>query len=67
MPGPGRRLPGRSRRTLMKKHETRKLSLNRETVRHLEGADLKDVIGGIVSSDNITCTYSKKCNTVYNC
>jgi hypothetical protein len=45
----------------MKKHDSKKLSLNRETVRHLEGAELRDVIGGIVSSDNAMCSYSKKC------
>jgi hypothetical protein len=48
----------------MKKTESRKLTLARETVRVLDG-DLRDVKGGIVSSDNQECTYSRKCQTLY--
>ena len=44
----------------MKKTESKKLTLARETVRVLNG-DLQDVKGGIVSSDNRQCTYSRNC------
>jgi hypothetical protein len=47
----------------MKKTESRKLTLSRETVRTLDGY-LQDVKGGavaIVSSDNRACTYSRQC------
>jgi hypothetical protein len=48
----------------MKKTESRKLTLSRETVRTLDGY-LQDVKGGeavgIVSSDNRDCTYSRNC------
>jgi hypothetical protein len=48
----------------MKKTESRKLTLSRETVRTLDGY-LRDVKGGavvgIVSSDNRACTYSRNC------
>jgi hypothetical protein len=44
----------------MKKTESRKLMLSRETVRTLDGY-LQDVKGGIVSSDNRACTYSRQC------
>jgi hypothetical protein len=50
----------------MKKTESRKLKLSRETVRTLDGY-LQGVKGGvasdvgIVSSDNRDCTYSRKC------
>jgi hypothetical protein len=44
----------------MRKTETKKLTLARETVRVLDG-DLRNVKGGIVSSDNKQCTYSFKC------
>jgi hypothetical protein len=46
----------------MKKPTTTKLSLSRETVATLEARDLEQVMGGgggIVSSDNKSCTYSK--------
>lgn len=46
---------------MKKKPESKKLNLNRETVRLLETADLTEVAGGIVSSDNQFCTYSRKC------
>jgi hypothetical protein len=52
---------------LMKKQETKKLTLSRETVRNLEGVALANVKGGlaqiapIVSSDNRDCTYSRTC------
>lgn len=44
----------------MKKTTTKKLSLSRETVAHLEGRDLSQVEGGsgIISSDNKECTYT---------
>ena len=44
----------------MKKTTTRKLSLSRETVAHLETLELKGAAGGsgIISSDNKTCTYT---------
>jgi hypothetical protein len=48
----------------MKKTEPRKLTLARETVRVLDG-NLQDVKGGIVSSDDQQCTYSRKCETEY--
>ncbi len=50
----------------MKKTESKKLTLSRETVRTLDGY-LQDVKGGvasgvaIVSSDNRACTYSRQC------
>lgn len=50
----------------MKKSTTKKLSLARETVRNLEATGLEQVAGGIVSSDNKTCTYSKLA-TACNC
>ncbi len=44
----------------MKKPTTKKkLSLSRETVASLEARDLEQVVGGIISSDNKFCTYSK--------
>lgn len=51
----------------MKKHDTRKLTLARETVRALAGGELGKFAGGlaqhvgIVSSDNQDCTYSRAC------
>ena len=50
----------------MKKQESKKLALNRETVRNLEAIELEQVIGGlaqapIISSDNRACTYSRTC------
>jgi hypothetical protein len=51
----------------MKKHDSKKLTLARETVRTLAGGDLGKVLGGlaaevgIVSSDNRDCTYSRAC------
>ena len=47
----------------MKKTQSRKLTLARETVRTLDGG-LENVQGGIVSSDNQACTYSRKCQTL---
>jgi hypothetical protein len=50
----------------MKKTESRKLMLAKETVRNLDGY-LQEVMGGvasavaIVSSDNRACTYSRQC------
>lgn len=43
----------------MKKPTTKKLSLSRETVASLEARDLEQVVGGIISSDNKACTYSR--------
>lgn len=51
----------------MKKHDSKKLTLARETVRTLAGGDLAKIDGGlanvvgIVSSDNQDCTYSRAC------
>ncbi len=54
----------------MKKHESKKLTLARETVRTLAGGELGKVLGGlaapavgIVSSDDRQCTYSRLCQT----
>jgi hypothetical protein len=53
----------------MKKHDTRKLTLARETVRILAGGELGKAAGGlgdvagIVSSDDRACTYSRLCQT----
>jgi hypothetical protein len=48
----------------MKKNESKKLTLSRETVGTLDGY-LQDVKGGaavgIVSSDDRACTYSRNC------
>lgn len=54
----------------MKKHDSKKLTLARETVRTLAGSDLGKIAGGlaavepIVSSDNRECTYSRNCGTL---
>jgi hypothetical protein len=52
----------------MKKQESKKLTLTRETLRTLEGIELGRVAGGLadadagrVSSDNRACTYSRTC------
>ena len=45
----------------MKKIERKKLALSRETLRALEGSELLAARGGIVSSDNPLCSFSKKC------
>ena len=49
----------------MKKQESKKLTLARETVRNLERVELGQVEGGVapgkVSSDNRTCTFSRVC------
>jgi hypothetical protein len=46
--------------TFMKKTTTKKkLSLSRETVASLEARDLEQVAGGIISSDNKSCTFSR--------
>lgn len=53
----------------MKKHDSKKLTLARETVRTLAGGDLGKAAGGlapvagIVSSDDRACTYSRACQT----
>ena len=53
----------------MKKHDSKKLTLARETVRVLAGGELGKVGGGlaqqvgIVSSDDRQCTYSRACQT----
>jgi hypothetical protein len=44
----------------MKKTESKKLTLSRETVGTLDGY-LQNVKGGIVSSDDRACTYSRRC------
>lgn len=55
----------------MKKHDTRKLTLARETVRTLAGGELGKVAGGlgnvapIVSSDDQDCTYSRQCQDIW--
>ncbi len=55
----------------MKKHDTRKLTLARETVRTLAGGELGKIAGGlaqnvgIVSSDNEDCTYSRQCQDTW--
>ena len=45
----------------MKKATTKKLSLSRETVAHLEALGLQRVEGGsgIISSDNKACSYTR--------
>ena len=45
----------------MKKIEQKKLALSRETLRALDGSELQSAQGGIVSSDNQLCSFSKKC------
>ena len=45
----------------MKRIERKKLALSRETLRALDGAELLAAQGGIVSSDNQLCSFSKKC------
>jgi len=51
----------------MKKQESKKLTLTRETLRTLEAIELGGVAGGLVenpgrvSSDNRACTYSRTC------
>ncbi len=48
----------------MKKQETKKLALSRETVRNLEGIALTDVQGGVTTvptSDGRTCLETKTC------
>jgi hypothetical protein len=53
----------------MRKHDSKKLTLARETVRTLAGGELGKVAGGllqqvgIVSSDDRECTYSRACQT----
>jgi hypothetical protein len=52
----------------MKRQETKKLALTRETLRILETVELEGVAGGEVvgrvSSDNRACTYSRECDTL---
>jgi hypothetical protein len=47
------------------KKNVKKLTLARETVRNLDMSErnLKGVEGGIISSDNLQCTYSQRCAT----
>jgi hypothetical protein len=63
IPGPGEGV--RFKEVDMKKQEPKKLTLTRETVRHLEKLELEQVAGGLeagrVSSDNRDCTYSRTC------
>jgi hypothetical protein len=61
-------IPGLPRERLMKKQESKKLTLTRETLRTLEGIALGQVAGGLavenpgkVSSDNRACTFSRTC------
>jgi hypothetical protein len=55
----------------MKKHDSKKLTLARETVRILAGGELGKVAGGlgnvagIVSSDDQDCTYSRLCQDTW--
>jgi len=51
----------------MKKHDTKKLTLARETVRTLVAVDLEKAAGGIVSSDNRACTFTQKCQASSTC
>jgi hypothetical protein len=53
----------------MKRQETKKLTLTRETLRILEAAELGGVAGGEVGrvfSDNRACTYSRACDSLAN-
>jgi hypothetical protein len=51
----------------MKKLTTKKkLSLSRETITNLDTRELEQVVGGIISSDNKFCTFSKRA-TACNC
>jgi hypothetical protein len=46
--------------------DAKKLHLDRDTLRRLDpatAADLRDARGGIVSSDDQECTYSRICPT----
>ena len=48
----------------MKKQETKKLALSRETVRNLEGVALTNVKGGVTTtptSEGRTCPETKTC------
>jgi hypothetical protein len=55
----------------MKEHDTRKLTLARETVRTLAGGEFGKIAGGlanvvgIVSSDDRECTYSRACQDTW--
>jgi len=51
----------------MKKDNTKKLTLARETVRTLVAGDLEKALGGIISSDNRTCTFTQKCQASSTC
>jgi hypothetical protein len=63
----GRRIPGLPRERPMKKQESKKLTLTRETLRTLEGIEPGQIAGGLadnpgkVSSDNRACTFSRTC------
>ena len=67
--GPGEHRPVLSKETGMKRQETKKLTLTRETLRTLEAIELGGVAGGEVgrvSSDNRACTYSRACDSLAN-
>ncbi len=51
----------------MKKHDSKKLTLARETVRILVAGNLEKAAGGIVSSDNQACSFTLKCQTSSTC
>jgi hypothetical protein len=51
----------------MKKNNTKKLALSRETIRALVAGDLEKAAGGIVSSDNQFCSFTLKCQTSSTC
>jgi hypothetical protein len=63
MPGPGEWVPGLRKGDIMKKQETKKLTLSRETVRNLEGVALTNVQGGVTvpTSDGRTCQETRTC------
>jgi hypothetical protein len=69
MDGPPQNPPRKG--DLMKKHDSKKLTLARETVRILAGGELGKVAGGlanvvgIVSSDDQDCTYSRLCQDTW--
>jgi hypothetical protein len=46
----------------MKKHAQKKLSLNRETLRHLQGELMRDVAGGSLANSEC-CTGSEMCTS----
>ena len=60
-PQAGRRMAGVQVDIRLNKTTVKKLGLSRVTIGNLVAGDLEKVMGGIVSSDNQTCTYSRKC------